>query len=65
MEKIKKQLLDVDSKVMFPMIIKILEDKSAPQYEVEAAMFAVLKYGSLYSKNLAKYRGNYTWFKKL
>jgi hypothetical protein len=44
MEKIKKELTGVDSKVMFPMIVHILENKSAPQYEVEAAMFATLKY---------------------
>ncbi len=65
MEKIKKELTWVDSKVMFPMIIHILENKSAPQYEIEAAMFAVLKYGSLYPKDLAKYRGSYVWFEKL
>ncbi len=65
MEKIKKELTWVDSKVMFPMILHILENKSAPQYEIEAAMFAVLKYGSLYPKDLAKYRGSYMWFEKL
>lgn len=65
MEKIKKELTWVDSKVMFPMIEHILENKSAPQYEVEAAMFAVLKYGSLYPKTLAKYRWSYIWFQKL
>lgn len=65
MEKIKKELTWVDSKVMFPMIEHILQNKSAPQYEIEAAMFAVLKYGSLYPKTLAKYRWSYIWFQKL
>lgn len=65
MEKIKKELTWVDSKVMFPMIEHILQNSSAPQYEVEAAMFATLKYGSLYPKDLAKYRWSYLWFEKL
>jgi hypothetical protein len=41
---------------MIPMIEHILKNKSAPQYEIEAAMFAVLKYGTLYPKSLIKYR---------
>lgn len=65
MEKIKKELTWVDSKVMFPMILHILENASAPSYEIEAAMFATLKYGSLYPKDLAKYRGSYIWFERL
>ncbi len=65
MEKIKKELTWVDSKVMFPMIEHILQNTSAPQYEVEAAMFATLKYWSLYPKDLAKYRWSYVWFEKL
>ncbi|HEY6436001.1 MAG TPA: hypothetical protein VIY47_05385 [Ignavibacteriaceae bacterium] len=65
MEKIKGEMLGVDWKDMWPMVEHVLENKSAPQYEVEAAMFAVMKYGSLYPKDLAKYRGQYIWFKKL
>lgn len=62
MEKVKKELLWVDSSEMIPMIEHILENKSAPQYEIEAAMFAVLKYWSLYPKSLTKYRWSYAWF---
>jgi len=54
MEELMKQLTSVDSKVMIPRIEKILLNKNAEQYQIEAALFAMLsKYGVLYNKNLS------------
>jgi len=51
MEELLSHLTTLDSKVMIPRIVRILENKSSPQYEIEAALFAMLsKYGTLYNK---------------
>gem|GEM_PF-606392 len=67
MEELMKQLTSVDSKVMVPKIEKILLNKNSEQYQIEAAMFAMLsKYGTLYNKTpLNKRRGSFMWYEAL
>ena len=67
MEDLLSHLTTLDSKIMIPRIVRILENKSSPQYEVEAALFAMLsKYGTLYNKKpLNTYRGSFIWYEAL
>lgn len=67
MEDLLSHLTTLDSKVMIPRIVRILKNKSSPQYEVEAALFAMLsKYGTLYNKKpLNEYRGSFIWYEAL
>jgi len=65
MEELKETLTTLDSKKMIPRIEAILLNKNAPMYEKEARMFACLKYGNIYPKELKKYRWSYAWFKAM
>ncbi len=67
MEELLSHLTTLDSKVMIPRIVRILENKSSPQYEIEAALFAMLsKYGTLYNKKpLNTYRWSFIWYEAL
>lgn len=67
MEELLSHLTTLDSKVMIPKIERILLNASSQQYEIEAALFAMLsKYGTLYNKNpLNKHRGSFIWYEAL
>lgn len=62
MQELKESLQWLDSGLMIAKVERILLSKSSHQYEIEAAMFATIKYGWLYPKTLQKYRWKYLWF---
>lgn len=64
-EEIKWNLQALDSKPMIDQIKEILQNKDSEQYEVIAALFAVLKYWSLYPKDLSQYSWSFIWYKAL
>lgn len=62
MEQLMESLKRLDSKVMIPKVKRILESKWSQQYEIEAAMMSILKYGTLYPKDLNNMRWSYAWY---
>ncbi len=62
MQELKDSLQWLDSGLMVAKVERILLSKSSHQYEIEAAMFATIKYWGLYPKSLQKYRWRYLWF---
>jgi hypothetical protein len=56
MEELVSTLKGLDSKVMMPKIEAILKCSNSEQYEIEAALMATLKYGTLYPKSLKTHR---------
>ncbi len=65
MEELVSTLKWLDSKVMIPKIEKILECSNSEQYEIEAALMATLKYGTLYPKALKKNRWKFVRYEAL
>lgn len=66
MEEMTDWLKRLDSKVMMPKVKWILLNWSSHQYEIEAALMATLKYGTLYPKwELKEYRWKYLWYQAL
>lgn len=66
MQEITDWLKVLDSKQMMPKIKKILLNSSSHQYEIEAALMATLKYGTLYPKwDLKWFRWKYLWYQAL
>lgn len=69
MEKAMKQLWSIDSNLATKLIEKWLNDKNTPQYKKEAwLIFMVEKYGSLYTKDMFKWknhRNNFLWYEAL
>ncbi len=65
MEELRENLTTLDSAVMMPRIEKILLNKNSSIPELERAVFAALKYGTIYPKSLKKYRWTYAWFKAM
>lgn len=65
-EELTNNLKALWSKDMLIKIEKILKNSDTPEYELMAAMMAVVsKYGSLYPKSLKKYDWSLLWYKRL
>lgn len=58
--------ITLDSTEFIPKIDKIIQNASSEDYEVEAALMAILKkYWKLYRWDLAKHSGTFIWYRAL